>query len=73
MAVKKTNRDGKGHFLPSQRKTRTVYVLDFDEDGWCPELATSYFRGRRVTTCDANTAFWLRRYAASCTETEVEE
>ena len=72
MAARKPNRDGKGHFLPSKR-TKTVYVLDFDEDGWCPELATSYFRGRRVTTCDANTAFWLRRYAASCTQTEVEE
>lgn len=71
MAEKK-NRDERGHFLPQRSQTRTVYVLDFDEDGWCPELAMDYRRGRRVTTCDANMAYWLRKYASSCIEKEVE-
>lgn len=71
MAVKKNNRDEKGHFT-GQRKARTVYVLDFGEDGWCPELAMTYLAGRRVTTCDAAVANTLRRYAASCVEKEAE-
>ena len=57
--------------VPS-RRTKTVYMLDFSEDGWCPELAMSYFAAKRVTTCDAAVAHYLRKYASQCMEKEVE-
>lgn len=71
MAEKKFVKGAKGQFVSPQKRTRTIYVLTFGEDGWCPEVGCGYRQGT-FRTEDANLAHFLKKYAETCTEKEVE-